>query len=151
MDGDACQRPMTKTCRVRVYEPMNMSMLSWPRIGAFLFCSWLKNSCLYLAGIEAGSTTAGMLRYKPVRGGERCSSRARWLITAAKFAPAEMPPTTKPFLASAFKAVALEAACQVSVQTFPVTNTIFEPLRRTHPFDSIPGIIDRRRKWVLRC
>ncbi len=59
-----------------------------------------------------------MLRYKPVRGGERCSSRARWLITAAKLAPAEIPPTMKPFLGSAFKTDAFEAACQELVLMF---------------------------------
>lgn len=92
------------------YVLMNISIAARPRTGASLFCSWLRNSDLYFSGIELESTSGGMLRYTPVRGGERCSSRARWLMTAQKLAPAEVPPTKKPLSAFAFSAETLEAA-----------------------------------------
>jgi len=34
------------------YEPINKSRISRPRIGEFLVCSGLRNSCLYFAGTE---------------------------------------------------------------------------------------------------
>jgi hypothetical protein len=52
----------------------------------------------------------GMESQRPVIGGERPASRARYAMTPAKFAPEEMPPTRKPAVGEAWRWVGALAA-----------------------------------------
>ena len=73
-------------------------MLSLFRIGAFVFCSRLRNTVLYFSGTSSAVMQAGIERYDPVKGGDNFSSRKRCETMAQKLPPAEIPPTRKPFL-----------------------------------------------------
>ena len=61
-----------------------------------------RKSDLSLSGYAPGLTTEGSRRYWPVNGvcWNKGSSRALRAMAAARFAPAESPPTRKPFLRS---------------------------------------------------
>ena len=66
------------------------------RIGADPFCSKARNRDLYFSGTESLCKTEGAERKAPVSGGVSLLSRARRLVTALRFAPAETPVTRKP-------------------------------------------------------
>jgi hypothetical protein len=63
-----------------------------------MVCSRLRNTALYFSGTSAAVMQGGIERYDPVKGGDSFSSRYRWETMAAKLAPADIPPTRKPFL-----------------------------------------------------
>lgn len=88
-----------------------------------------------------------MFSHCPVRGGLRPSSLARWLRTATKLPPAEVPPMIKPFSGLALSFVAFSAACRIadSVLTVHLWKETMP-----YPFERIPGIVNRNWEFVLR-
>lgn len=127
--------------------PSNMSILFWLRIRESLFCSRLRYMSLSSSGSAAGSQVVGIHRYCPVSEGVCFFCRYKWATTAARFAPALIPPTMNPFPGSMSSS---ERLSRDYIRIESINASSVRERIQAHPKHRIFCIFNSSGKWILR-